>query len=256
MSHRSYNIGKSNYAEKRIQPWDIWKEYDLNPWDADIVKRVLRTKAGEGRVVEYEKIKHICEERIWQLTEGMADERPVDERLIPGVKSIDIEDKHERKVQYNGTHSATATPEEGYEKTSEEIREAPTRDTTRSASEWEDTEFSNVLEEILKDFSRDPEVSIERHSLGGNTVTIVKRHRSKLSSSEEPATERELRPDCCGREPQMDREISEAVSAMERFEEHIRIVRHDIQLGNIDAGDVRQLVSNLVAFDFQPLEKL
>ena len=65
---RDYNIGGSDYGTRKIQPWDIWLEYDLNPWDADIIKRVLRTKAGQ-RVLDYEKIKHICDERIRQLVE-------------------------------------------------------------------------------------------------------------------------------------------------------------------------------------------
>lgn len=64
---RSYNVGKSDYAKHAIQPWDIWKEYNLNPWDADIVKRVLRTKEGEDRKLDYEKIIHVCQERIRQL---------------------------------------------------------------------------------------------------------------------------------------------------------------------------------------------
>lgn len=64
---RSYNIGTSNYSEKKIQPWDIWLEYDLNPWDADIIKRILRTKGGESRRLDYEKIIHICKERMRQI---------------------------------------------------------------------------------------------------------------------------------------------------------------------------------------------
>lgn len=43
---RSYNVGSSDYAKHKIQPWDIWLEYHLNPWEADIVKRVLRHKEG------------------------------------------------------------------------------------------------------------------------------------------------------------------------------------------------------------------
>ena len=66
---RNYNAGKSDYAKHKIQPWDIWKEYNLNPWDADIVKRVLRTKEGEERSLDYEKIIHICKERIRQLAD-------------------------------------------------------------------------------------------------------------------------------------------------------------------------------------------
>ena len=73
---RSFNVGSSDYSKHKIQPWDIWIEYHLNPFDADIVKRVLRTKQENGmnekeaRVLDYEKIKHICEERIRQLTTG------------------------------------------------------------------------------------------------------------------------------------------------------------------------------------------
>lgn len=66
---RSYNVGSSDYAEHNIQPWDIWREYNLNPWDADIVKRVLRTKETDGRRLDYEKIIHICKERIRQIDE-------------------------------------------------------------------------------------------------------------------------------------------------------------------------------------------
>lgn len=65
---RDYNIGKSDYAKHKIQPWDIWKEYNLNPWDADIVKRVLRSKEGEARTLDYEKIIHICKYRISELS--------------------------------------------------------------------------------------------------------------------------------------------------------------------------------------------
>lgn len=64
---RDYNVGKSDYAKHKIQPWDIILEYGLNYWDGDIVKRVLRTKEGESRRLDYEKIIHICQERIRQI---------------------------------------------------------------------------------------------------------------------------------------------------------------------------------------------
>lgn len=64
---RSYNVGTSDYSKHKIQPWDIWLEYDLNPWDADIVKRILRNKANQSRKEDYEKIIHICKERIRQI---------------------------------------------------------------------------------------------------------------------------------------------------------------------------------------------
>ena len=66
-STRSYNVGKSNYSEHVIQPWSIILDWNLNYWDGDIIKRVLRTKEGESRILDYEKIIHICSERIRQL---------------------------------------------------------------------------------------------------------------------------------------------------------------------------------------------
>lgn len=74
---QSYNVGKSDYSKHVIQPWDIWKEYNLNPWDADIVKRVLRSKEGEPRTVDYEKIIHICKYRIAELSKEVLKETKV-----------------------------------------------------------------------------------------------------------------------------------------------------------------------------------
>lgn len=74
---QSYNVGKSDYAKHAIQPWDIWKEYNLNPWDADIVKRVLRSKEGEARTLDYEKIIHICKYRIAELSKEVSKETKV-----------------------------------------------------------------------------------------------------------------------------------------------------------------------------------
>ncbi len=74
---QSYNVGKSDYSKHVIQPWDIWKEYKLNPWDADIVKRVLRNKEGEARTLDYEKIIHICKYRIAELSKEVLKETKV-----------------------------------------------------------------------------------------------------------------------------------------------------------------------------------
>lgn len=64
---RSHNVGMSDYSKHVIQPWSIWIDYNLNPFDADIVKRVLRTKENTPRKEDYEKIIHICQERIRQI---------------------------------------------------------------------------------------------------------------------------------------------------------------------------------------------
>lgn len=75
---QSYNVGKSDYSKHTIQPWDIWKEYNLNPWDADIVKRVLRSKEGEKRTLDYKKIIHICKYRIAELSKETKVAAPVE----------------------------------------------------------------------------------------------------------------------------------------------------------------------------------
>ena len=87
---QSYNVGKSDYAKHAIQPWDIWKEYNLNPWDADIVKRVLRTKEGEERTLDYEKIIHICKYRIAQLSKEVLKETEV---VAPAEAEKPVEDE-------------------------------------------------------------------------------------------------------------------------------------------------------------------
>lgn len=71
MNTREYNVGESDYSKHKIQPWDLWLEYKLNPFDADIIKRVLRHKKSDSRKMDYQKIIHICKERIRQIDEGI-----------------------------------------------------------------------------------------------------------------------------------------------------------------------------------------
>ena len=75
---RNHHVGNSNYSQmpKGYQPWDLWKIFHMSPWDADILKRLLRTKVEPGmtpqesRKMDYEKIIHVCQERINQINEG------------------------------------------------------------------------------------------------------------------------------------------------------------------------------------------
>jgi hypothetical protein len=68
----------------------------MDPWDADIVKRVCRTKEEPGmswkeaRIMDYEKIIHNCQEKIRQLkqkTMSVVDSKE--------AGSIDVEDSSE-----------------------------------------------------------------------------------------------------------------------------------------------------------------
>ncbi len=64
---RRNNVGASDYSKHIIQPWSVWLDWNLNPWDADIVKRICRHKDGEDDKIKYEKIIHICKERLRQI---------------------------------------------------------------------------------------------------------------------------------------------------------------------------------------------
>ena len=85
---RAKNIGASNYSEHTIQPYSIWIDWDLNPWDADIIKRVLRTKQGDSRKMDYEKIIHICQERIRQI--DVKEKYKIDKFDVINLKKGDI----------------------------------------------------------------------------------------------------------------------------------------------------------------------
>lgn len=118
---QSYHIGKSDYSGHIIQPWNIWREYNLNPWDADIVKRVLRNKEGEERTLDYEKIIHICRYRIAELskevlkdTKAVAPagaEKPVEDEESDGTTVFCMDEASKPSMFYvegeewNGTYA-------------------------------------------------------------------------------------------------------------------------------------------------------
>ena len=64
--HMSYNVGESNYAEMSIQPWEIFEAHpQLNYWECDIIKRLLRSKKTDSRMLDLLKIKHLTEHLMY-----------------------------------------------------------------------------------------------------------------------------------------------------------------------------------------------
>ena len=60
--------GSSDYNKHRYQIWDIWIKFRINNgFDCDLVKRTLRTKQTDPRILDYKKMVHICSERIRQF---------------------------------------------------------------------------------------------------------------------------------------------------------------------------------------------
>lgn len=64
---RSYNVGTSDYSKHKIQPWNIILEYNLDFFDGNILKYLLRRKGTDKE--DYEKIIHYCKEKLRQLKE-------------------------------------------------------------------------------------------------------------------------------------------------------------------------------------------
>lgn len=72
---RSNNVGTSDYSTHIIQPWSVWLDWNLNPWDADIIKRICRHKNGEDDKTKYNKIIHICQERLRQINNNIINKK-------------------------------------------------------------------------------------------------------------------------------------------------------------------------------------
>lgn len=55
----TYRPPPSHYAADGIDPWAIWRAFDLNPWEANLVKYVCRAgkKPGESRLKDLLKAK-------------------------------------------------------------------------------------------------------------------------------------------------------------------------------------------------------
>ncbi len=62
-------VGGSHYIAHKIRPWDIIDEYGLNFYEGNIVKYLLREKAGNSRLEELKKLRHYADKLI-QLEEG------------------------------------------------------------------------------------------------------------------------------------------------------------------------------------------
>ena len=70
---RDTHVGNSDYSKRIIQPWSIWLDWKLNPFEADIIKRIGRVKVDAGmsekeqRILDFQKIVHTSTECIRQL---------------------------------------------------------------------------------------------------------------------------------------------------------------------------------------------
>jgi hypothetical protein len=63
-------VGGDHYIQHgRMQPWEIWKHYKLNPWEASAIKYILRRKDPAKRSEDLRKAAH-CLEYLAQMVEA------------------------------------------------------------------------------------------------------------------------------------------------------------------------------------------
>ena len=63
-------VGGDHYVSQgRMQPWEIWKHYKLNPWEASAIKYILRRKDPAKRAEDLRKAAH-CLEYLAQMVEA------------------------------------------------------------------------------------------------------------------------------------------------------------------------------------------
>jgi hypothetical protein len=67
LEHMETNVGKSNYSKKTIQPWEIIDEYELDFYEGNVLKYLLRTKGS--RKEDLEKIQHYIVKMLADLKE-------------------------------------------------------------------------------------------------------------------------------------------------------------------------------------------
>ncbi len=65
METEKRQVGGDHYVKHRIQPWSIIDAYDLNYYEGNILKYLLRSK--ENRVEDLQKLIHYAEKEISNL---------------------------------------------------------------------------------------------------------------------------------------------------------------------------------------------
>jgi uncharacterized protein DUF3310 len=66
---RDAQVGGDHYRKFKIQPWDIWEEYGLDPWLAGVVKYVLRAGRKGSKLEDLRKARHYLDRAI-EIEEG------------------------------------------------------------------------------------------------------------------------------------------------------------------------------------------
>lgn len=68
ISADSHQVGGDHYLRHAIQPWDIIEVYNLDFWEGNALKYLLRRKPGVDRLEDLRKAAHYLERCIEMTT--------------------------------------------------------------------------------------------------------------------------------------------------------------------------------------------
>jgi hypothetical protein len=68
-STKDKQVGGDHYKGRKLQPWDLWEAFDLDPWEANALKYLLRWKDKNG-VEDLKKAVHYIEYLIEREENG------------------------------------------------------------------------------------------------------------------------------------------------------------------------------------------
>lgn len=60
---KAHQVGGDHYAKRKIQPWDVIEEYNLDFWLGNVIKYVLRARDKNG-LEDLRKAQHYLAYRI------------------------------------------------------------------------------------------------------------------------------------------------------------------------------------------------
>jgi len=217
-------VGGKHYKKHKIQPWDIIDEYNLNYYEGNALKYLLREK--ENRVEDLGKSIHYLEKEILNL--NYLEEEP---------------------------NELTTSSKESRKKDDEDFEEKWFGTSVGRAEEWKDTELSTGSSSIQER----ADSNSEERTTGCDTSSLINEgtgHSDKLSQRDEAFTVTEVRSDHSGRSPQVGRRVSEILDALEGIEKTIRHLRYDFQFRDVNSRDLCEPLSHVGSQLTITLEKI
>jgi hypothetical protein len=93
---RENQVDGDHYRKHKIQPWDIRKEYGLNPWEADVIKYVLRRKPEVNRIIDLKKARHCLDYLIEEEESKAATELLARQSLAAAREAIQTHTENDK----------------------------------------------------------------------------------------------------------------------------------------------------------------